>query len=70
MIGNDRQTDIAGAKAAGLATLYMHTALTPPDQEAADGALRPGTAPAGTLHFEYEGDNWQELAELIMGIDN
>ena len=70
MIGNDRQTDIAGAKAAGLATLYMHTALTPPDQKAADPSLRPGAAPGGTRHFEYEGDDWQELAELIMGIDN
>ena len=36
MIGNDRQTDIAGAKAAGMATLYMHTDLTPIDQAAAD----------------------------------
>lgn len=70
MIGNDRQTDIAGAKAAGLSTLYMHTALTPPDQEAAESALRPGTAPEGTRHFEYEGDDWQELAELILSIDN
>ena len=70
MIGNDRRTDIAGARAAGMGTLYLHTALTPPDQEAADPSLRPGTAPAGTLHFEYEGDNWQELAELIMGIGN
>ena len=70
MIGNDRQTDIAGAKAAGMATLYMHTALTPADQAEADPALRPGVAPKGTRHFEFEGDNWQELAELIMKIDN
>ena len=70
MIGNDRQTDIAGAKAAGLSTLYMHTALTPPDQKAADPSLRPGAAPGGTRHFEYEGDDWQELAELIVSIDN
>lgn len=70
MIGNDRQTDIAGAKAAGMATLYMHTALTPADQAEADPALRPGVAPKGTRHFEFEGDNWQELSELIMEIDN
>ena len=65
MIGNDRHTDIAGATNAGLATLYLHTALTPPDQAAAAPALRPGTAPAGTRHFEFEGDDWAELAPLI-----
>lgn len=64
MIGNDRETDIAGAKAAGLATLYMHTNLTPPHQRSA----KPGLQPApGTRrrHFEVEGTNWQELAKLI-----
>lgn len=65
MIGNDRQTDIAGAKAAGLATLYMHTALTPSDQAAADPALLPGVAPAACRHWEYEGDDWQALAQLL-----
>lgn len=65
MIGNDRYTDIAGAKAAGLATLYMHTNLTPPDQTAAAPALMPGVAPDGTRHFEYEGWDWKELAQLI-----
>lgn len=66
MIGNDRQTDIAGAKAAGLATLYMHTNLTPADQAEADPALRPGAAPQDTRHFEYEGWDWEELAQLIL----
>lgn len=65
MIGNDRQTDIAGAKAAGLDTLYMHTALTPPDQAAADPRLCPGHAPKECRHFEYEGDDWKTLAALI-----
>ena len=65
MIGNDRQTDIGGAKNAGLATLYMHTALTPADQAEADPALLPGKAPAGTRHFEFEGDDWSVLADLI-----
>ena len=68
MIGNDRHTDIAGAKNAGLATLYMHTALTPADQAEADPALRPGTAPAGTRHFEYEGNDWTDLGSLITKI--
>lgn len=65
MIGNDRQTDIAGAKAAGLATLYMHTGLTPADQAAAEPDLHPKTAKNGTRHWEYEGWDWNELAELI-----
>lgn len=65
MIGNDRQTDIAGAQAAGLATLYMHTNLTPPDQSEADPALLPGKAPEGCIHYEYEGSCWEELAQLL-----
>ncbi len=63
MIGNDRETDIAGAKALGMATLYMHTGLTPPDQAEADPALLPGVGTG--LHYEYEGSDWQELTELI-----
>lgn len=69
MIGNDRQTDIAGAKALGMATLYMHTALTPPDQTAADPVLHPATAPTGTRHWEYEGDNWFDLVTLIENLE-
>lgn len=55
MIGNDLETDIAGAKNAGLDTLYMHTNLTPPDQRRAD--------PADP--HEYEGWDWEELVEVI-----
>lgn len=62
MIGNDRQTDIAGAKAEGLATLYMHTNLTPPDQTEADLTCKIGTE---GRHFEYEGSDWTELANLL-----
>ena len=65
MIGNDRQTDIAGAKLAGMATLYMHTNLTPPDQAEADPALLPGNAPEHCRNFEYEGYDWEELTRLI-----
>lgn len=65
MIGNDRATDVAGAQAAGLATLYMHTNLTPDHQAEADPALHPLKAPEGCRHFEYEGFDWQELAELL-----
>ena len=65
MIGNDRHTDIAGAKAVGMATLYMHTALTPPDQAEADPGLHPDVAPAGCRHFEFEGDDWSVLGPLI-----
>ena len=55
MIGNDLETDIAGAKHAGLDTLYMHTGLTPPHQRAAD--------PANP--HEYEGWDWEALVEII-----
>ncbi len=65
MIGNDRETDIVGARKAGLATLFMHTELTPHDQVKADPSLLPGIAPNGTYHYEFEGDDWTELAELI-----
>ena len=65
MIGNDRDTDIAGAKNAGLDTLYMHTLLTPAAQTEADPALRPGTAPADCRHWEFEGDDWTELVPLL-----
>ena len=66
MIGNDRFTDIAGAKALGMATLYMHTNLTPPDQAQADPALHPTVAPG--REFEYEGYDWAELAQIIMNM--
>ena len=55
MIGNDRETDIAGAKAAGLATFYMHTGLTPPDQSPAD--------PENPM--EFEGDDWDKITEIL-----
>ena len=50
--------------AAGLATLYLHTNLTPPQQREADPSLQPGVS-AGP-HWEYEGCDWQELAELLL----
>ena len=55
MIGNDRQTDIAGAKAAGLDTFYMHTELTPQDQSPAD----PNNP------MEFEGDDWKQIAKIL-----
>ena len=55
MIGNDRQTDIAGAKAAGLDTFYMHTDLTPGDQAPAD--------PSDPM--EFEGDDWEVIAKML-----
>lgn len=65
MIGNDRNTDIAGAKATGMATLYMHTELTPRDQKEAAPSLLPGTAQEDCRHYEYEGWDWLELEHLI-----
>ena len=64
MIGNDRNTDIAGAKAAGMATLYMHTDLTPADQAEADKKKAIGVTDG--REYEFEGDDWAELVELIL----
>ena len=66
MIGNDRQTDIAGAKAAGMATLYMHTDLTPRDQAKAEAKKAIGKTDG--REYEFEGDDWQTLCPLIMGL--
>ena len=66
MIGNDRQTDIAGAKAAGMATLYMHTELTPRDQAEADKTKAIGITDG--REYEYEGDDWEKLCELILSM--
>ena len=55
MIGNDRETDIAGAKAAGIDTFYMHTELTPSDQAPAD--------PDDPM--EFEGDDWEKILEFL-----
>lgn len=68
MIGNDRETDIAGAKALGMATLYMHTNLTPAHQDDADPSLEPGIAPNGTRNWEYEGYDWAELTNRILAL--
>lgn len=68
MIGNDRFTDIAGAKNVGMATLYMHTNLTPADQSAADPALHPVYAADDCCHWEYEGSDWQKLSLLLSHI--
>ena len=64
MIGNDRQTDIAGARNAGMATLYMHTALTPADQAKADEKKAIGKTDG--REYEFEGDDWNVLVEKII----
>ena len=66
MIGNDRQTDIVGAKNAGMATLYMHTALTPADQAKADEKKAIGKTDG--REYEFEGDDWNQLVELILSL--
>lgn len=68
MIGNDRDTDIAGARAMGMDTLYMHTALTPADQKEADPALLPGVASDVCRHYEFEGDDWYKLVPLLLAL--
>ena len=68
MIGNDRLTDIAGAKAMGLDTLYLHANITPADQAPAAPSLLPGVAPKDAHHYEFEGTDWNEIASLIMNL--
>ena len=63
MIGNDRDTDIAGAKAQGMATLYMHTNITPPGQTPADPARHPSCYQGPD--YEYEGSDWFDLVNLV-----
>ena len=63
MIGNDLRTDIGGARAAGLSTLYMHTNLTPPDQRPADPERHPDVHKGP--HWEYEGYDWAKICELL-----
>ena len=55
MIGNDRDTDIAGAKAAGIQTFYIHTDLTPRHQSPAD--------PRNPM--EFEGEDWQTITKIL-----
>ena len=66
MIGNDLDTDIAGARAAGLATFYMHTNLTPPDQREADPDKLPGVHDGP--NWEYEGYDWAKIPALLSKI--
>jgi len=67
MIGNDRETDIAGAKACGMSTLYIHTNLTPAHQAVARRRMLPGSA-AHNDHFEFEGADWAALTRLICSL--
>ncbi len=68
MIGNDRNTDIAGAKAAGIATLYLHTNITPPGQAPADPALHPQTAHANCRHWEVNDAHWPTISGVICNL--
>lgn len=67
MIGNDRETDIAGAKATGLSTLFMHTNLTPSHQDAAKLSDQP-VQTGDQEHFEFEGTDWHSIADFICKI--
>ena len=68
MIGNDRNTDIAGAKALGMGTLYLHANITPPGQAEADPTLDPEVAPATCRHFEIEGTDWHAILPKLQKI--
>lgn len=60
MIGNDRSTDIAGANAAGIDSLYLHTNLSPVQDRG-----RPGGAAAS---YWMEGSDWRQVLARIRGI--
>lgn len=62
MVGNDLIADIQGAKAMGMATLYLRTAQTPQDQPPAKAELCP---PAPGSLWEFEGADWNVLAPLV-----
>ena len=68
MIGNDRDTDIAGARRVGLATLYMHTNLTPAEQA-------PATTPSEhqlpgiPAQYEFEGSDWRKLLQFLIELN-
>lgn len=68
MIGNDRDTDIAGAKNIGMDTLYLHTNITPPEQKAADPSMLPGVITTQQHHYEYEGSDWRQLIHYILDL--
>ena len=68
MIGNDRRTDIGGATAIGLDTLYLHANITPPTQAPANPALHPAVAPKDARHYEIEGTNWNEIVPFLLQI--
>lgn len=68
MIGNDRETDIAGANGFGIDTIYMHTDLTPAHQTKADPKAAVGSKGGSVGRWEYEGADWTTLAELICAL--
>lgn len=59
MIGNDRSTDIAGANAAGIDSLYLHTNLSPARDRGRSG---------GTATYWMEGSDWRQVLARIRGI--
>ena len=63
MIGNDLDTDIAGAKRMDLATLYLHTNITPGSQRPAKPGLTFGTP--GIRHWEQEGSGLSSLLDHL-----
>lgn len=62
MIGNDRASDIAGAQAAGIASLYLHTNLSP----AADAG--PATAARPAPDYAHEGADWAQVLQKLRSI--
>ncbi len=58
MIGNDAATDIAGARAAGMAALYLHTNISP----------RPDPADLALADHTWQGADWRRLLPFVREI--
>lgn len=62
MIGNDRSTDVAGAQAAGIASLYLHSNLSPAED------LQPPTAARPAPDYSHEGTDWARVLQTIRSL--
>lgn len=58
MIGNDVATDIAGAKTAGMKTLYLHTNISP----------SPDPALLAQADYTWQGADWRKLLPYVLEI--
>lgn len=63
MIGNDRSTDVAGAQTAGIASLYLHSNLSPAED------LLPPTAERPAPDHVHDGADWEQVLQTIRALE-